>query len=300
MATEFMNVHRVVWIRYGIATVAILCIGCGVVARIICDRDSGLRHSEVLVDMRTSREAFDIIPRLIRVAVLDSPDLGQASEVADALSMIEPHIEWMCVDAEFVRKGLLCGIDVILVAGGNGRIKGEDLGEVGRDEISDFVARGGGYVGICAGAFLALKGYPWSLGLVNAEALEERTPHELRPVSGIYDHGVGKVSVRFSRLVGGIFQRMPMRQPRMLLQYSGGPLFCFRGGSGNQCIVTLARFGPEMQKANIGRSRMMNRPAIIATKLGKGTVVLFSPHPEVSRQTRHIVVDAIIGCRRSL
>lgn len=43
--------------------------------------------------------------------------------------------------------------------GGNSREHGKSLGSAGRKTIYDFVYNGGGYVGTCAGAFLACKGY---------------------------------------------------------------------------------------------------------------------------------------------
>lgn len=48
---------------------------------------------------------------------------------------------------------------VLYVNGGNSRTHGKSLESAGRRTIYDFVYNGGGYVGTCAGAFLACKGY---------------------------------------------------------------------------------------------------------------------------------------------
>ncbi|HUL39639.1 MAG TPA: BPL-N domain-containing protein, partial [Methanomassiliicoccales archaeon] len=61
--------------------------------------------------------------------------------------------------------------DVLVFSGGDGYRMAEELGEEGMRRVQDFVSAGGRYVGICAGAYLALKtrSYPSkSLGLVRA------------------------------------------------------------------------------------------------------------------------------------
>ena len=42
----------------------------------------------------------------------------------------------------------------------------------GRRAILDFIKNGGGYVGICAGVYLASSHYSWSLGILNAKVVD--------------------------------------------------------------------------------------------------------------------------------
>lgn len=53
------------------------------------------------------------------------------------------------------------------------------LGEKGLDVIRDFVAEGGGYIGICAGAYLAAQivivpGEPEGLGIIDIKNVRRR------------------------------------------------------------------------------------------------------------------------------
>jgi len=57
-----------------------------------------------------------------------------------------------------VRAGRRTGQDVVVFTGGRGSFQGRFLGEDGRARVRDFGREGGGYVGICAGAYMALQG----------------------------------------------------------------------------------------------------------------------------------------------
>lgn len=69
--------------------------------------------------------------------------------------------------------------DVLLVPGGSAAVDARLLGETGRKAVRDFVWHGGGYCGVCAGAFLALRytSAEESLALVDASA----SMHDGRP-----------------------------------------------------------------------------------------------------------------------
>jgi len=72
--------------------------------------------------------------------------------------------------------GGVSSFDVLVVPGGSAAKDARLLGEEGRAAIRTFVRRGGGYCGICAGAFLALRSWKYrsclSLGLVDAGLLK--------------------------------------------------------------------------------------------------------------------------------
>src|SRR5439155_16154793 len=61
-----------------------------------------------------------------------------------------------------------------LFSGGLGGTQGRALGEDGREEVREFVRGGGGYLGICAGAYLALEGASWDLGLLDAKVVSPK------------------------------------------------------------------------------------------------------------------------------
>jgi hypothetical protein len=57
-----------------------------------------------------------------------------------------------------------------MFTGGSGSAEAGGLGEKGREEVRTFVREGGGYVGICAGAYLACTGFEWGVGVLNARS----------------------------------------------------------------------------------------------------------------------------------
>lgn len=83
------------------------------------------------------------------------------------------------INAQSIRTGGLANFDVIVFPGGSSARQAQILNKSGRDAVRTFIASGGGFVGFCAGAFLALSHYcpERSLKLVSAGAV-------LKPVNG--------------------------------------------------------------------------------------------------------------------
>ncbi len=62
-----------------------------------------------------------------------------------------------------IQDGVFDQMDAVIFPGGTGNARGE----AGRGKVWEFVARGGAYLGFCAGAYLGAAHYPWSLHLLN-------------------------------------------------------------------------------------------------------------------------------------
>src|SRR4051794_26286656 len=58
------------------------------------------------------------------------------------------------VSAEQIRDGVLNTFDVVAFTGGGASTQAKTLGDQGRANVKHFVEQGGGYMGICAGAYL--------------------------------------------------------------------------------------------------------------------------------------------------
>ncbi len=93
-----------------------------------------------------------------------------------------PSCTWEIQSPEDLRSSSnsLSRFDVLIFPGGRAHKQADALGEEGRRAVKEFIRNGGGYVGICAGAFLASAQYEWSLGFVNT-----RTLHGDRDMPGI-------------------------------------------------------------------------------------------------------------------
>ena len=71
-----------------------------------------------------------------------------------------------------IAQGELKRFDIVVVPGGSSTQQFAKLGLEGRKRIREFVGSGGGFVGICAGAFLGSSSNNIGLGLVNVDFVD--------------------------------------------------------------------------------------------------------------------------------
>ena len=159
------------------------------------------------------------------------------------------------IDESGILGGALKLADILLMPGGWPQKYSSNLGEAGFTAIRSFVETGGRYIGICAGAYLASKSFSIDgsfvkgLGIAEIEAVNETDkilPGKMRKieiVNGLpLSKGCGK---------------------NIAMWYENGPMIKASE------VDVVARF--ENGSA-----------AIVSTGYGKGSVILFSPHPEGS------------------
>src|SRR5262249_51160405 len=134
----------------------------------------------------------------------------------------------------------------------------EALGKEGREKVREFVQHSGGYVGICAGAYLASIEYPWSLGLLNAHVLDRAH----------WDRGEGNVTLHISATGK---DALSADAESCSIHYENGPLF----GPGAQPELgeyeLLASYDSEMTQ-NAPAGTMKGTAAIARGKFGDGRV----------------------------
>ncbi|MBN1771165.1 MAG: hypothetical protein JXB32_07900 [Deltaproteobacteria bacterium] len=170
------------------------------------------------------------------------------------------------VSPEAIRRGALAERRVAFFSGGIGSVQGGELGPEGRRIVREFVREGGGYVGICAGAYLAIQGPPQyhHLAIVAARNWSEDAWRrgtamlEVAPVGG-----------------GG-----PLR-----LFYANGPVFRRDEREGLASWTALATYVDDRYCESCGThaGELPGTPAILAASYGAGRIVLFSPNPTLSR-----------------
>ncbi|MEI6194414.1 MAG: succinylglutamate desuccinylase/aspartoacylase family protein [Verrucomicrobiota bacterium] len=182
------------------------------------------------------------------------------------------------VTPDEIRAGILTNFDVVIFAGGSGSQEAKAIGEQGRAEVEKFVGHGGGYIGICAGAYLATSGYPWSLHLVNAKTLSPKWQRgravlkmELTPAGAAMLGGPTNVDVL----------------------YHQGPVVGPANATNLPPYEVLAYFRTEVASNNTPAGIMINSPAIFAGQFKSGKVVCISPHPEQTAGLEYIVPQAI-------
>jgi putative intracellular protease/amidase len=147
--------------------------------------------------------------------------------------------------------------DVVIFTGGSGSKQSKAIGESGLAQVKSFVEKGGGYIGICAGAYLACDGFSWGAKILDAKT-----------VSSKWKRGKGDVKIE------------PTDKGREILGFPSG-----------QLDVRYAN-GP-IYKNDSPKGAMVNSPAMVAGTFGKGRVICSSPHPEQTAGMESFIVRAV-------
>lgn len=225
----------------------------------------------------------------VRVAICDdSKEVAKGPANLLRILIIDRGFSAERITSEEIRRGRLDGFDVLIMPGGSGSKQAERLQASGREKIREFVRSGGGYVGICAGSYLASSHYDWSLGLINARVWDRA--HWAR--------GGGEVSIRMTdpgwQLLG--------RGGSIPVHYNQGPLMVPDDESNLPGYEVLATFASEVANKGAQPGSMIGTHAVIRSKFGEGRVICYSPHPEVSGGPNDIIAAGVrwAGTGRSL
>ena len=181
---------------------------------------------------------------------------------------------------EEIQAGRLQAFDVLIVPGGSGSKQAKNLGELGRENVRKFIAEGKGYVGICAGSYLATSDYEWSLHILNAKVVDRA--HWAR--------GTGDVKLRLTE--GGRSFWSEGEEP-ISVYYGQGPLLAPDAKPDLPSFESLANYGTEIAKNNAPTGVMVGTTAIARAAYKQGRVICFSPHPESRGATEHLVLKGV-------
>jgi len=248
--------------------------------RQLLNRLGMLPATPVLPDSGLAAEHKNISAKKTKIALYQGPGTGgkgpgeltrqfNATNAATSLTEVTP---------EEIRAGALTNFDVVIFAGGSGSQEAKAIGEVGCAEVEKFVGAGGGYIGICAGAYLATAGYPWSLKIINARTLSPKWKRggavlkmELTPAG--------------SEILGGA---------KMVdVLYHQGPVVGPANDTNLPPYQPLAYFRTEVASNDTPVGIMINSPAIFAGQFKQGKVICISPHPEQTVGLDYIVSQAV-------
>lgn len=206
----------------------------------------------------------------LRFAVYDGEGAGRPMPfIVDIQEGIQDAVGYP-LSPEEMAAGALEGFDVVLFPGGMASHQFDALGAEGREAVVRFVRSGGGYVGICAGAYMAASApYQWGLSLLDA---------------GIIDHdhwarGIGPVEVELSPLGLELFGDFHGRQ---ILHYGQGPIVAPALRPELPDYEVLAWYRSGIGENGADPEVMVDTPAIIRGSFGEGRVLASSGHAEWS------------------
>ena len=216
----------------------------------------------------------------LTVALYEGKGTGGVSEKLLNLLEKQSNLTIRSVTEEDIREGKLTGCDVLIQPGGGGGVQGRALGEEGRQKIREFVSAGGGYVGVCAGAYLATCEYEWSLNILDAKVVDRQH----------WDRGFGTVKLSLTpsgREFFGVDREL------LSIYYHQGPLLAPADNPDVPDYDNLAKFETGVSKNGAPPGIMRGCTAIASGTYHKGRVICFSPHPELTKGQEHLLERAI-------
>lgn len=219
--------------------------------------------------------------KAVRIAVYD--DKGSPRTPRDFARVFgdDPaHYALTNVTAAQIRSGVLKNFDVVVLGGGSSIGQSRQLQPEGRAQIRKFVREGGGYIGICAGAYLASADKGYELGIISSRVVDRK--HWAR--------GRGNVELGFSP--AGLKQ-LDLKDPKPTVMYHQGPLLAPLDVPGLPPYTMVAQFDTEVAQKGAPHGVMQGTTALASAAFGKGRVFIISPHPEQTAGEEQIVRRAV-------
>ena len=195
-------------------------------------------------------------------------DKGGAQYNVAEMLRFAPEYDVVPLSAKDIANGALEGNDVLLMPGGGSLTEFRALGPSGQKAVKKFIRGGGGYYGICAGAFLVRQS-DVSLCLV---PFKDDGPEHYR--------GWAPMNLKLTEEGEKVFEGSDKIRNVM---YWGGPVFVPSKPVKDSDIKVLARYDGQIVNTSSPNAvkPMYGKGAILGGRVGKGKVFAQGPHPEM-------------------
>ncbi len=213
-------------------------------------------------------------PPPLRVAIYDDTESVYPGAWADGLDYIEAAMQAAGVERLQLNEepGTLVGFDALLFGGGFAYPGYTSyITSAGKARIQEFIAAGGVYMGICAGAYFACDSLDYEGASYGDESgyTTDLYPSvcggPVEEVSSYPTWAPATLSFPGHPAYEG-FEEAPFERQ---LYYAGGPFFADPPAE----VEVLAQYADPGEHQGL--------PAVITLPYGQGRVVLWGPHPEV-------------------
>ena len=181
--------------------------------------------------------------------------------------------QWMgysvaSVDADLINNGGLDNFRILCVPGGDMYRYSQDISSGGKENIRDFMHSGGGYIGICGGAYFASETVRWRGTLLNMTPLglfpgSAEGPNDV--IVPYPDYAMCKINI--TNTTHPITQSMP---DSMWVLYYWGPELIVEEGAD---VSILGAYNSSIHTA------------MVALEYGEGRVFLIGTHPEIEEDS---------------
>lgn len=196
------------------------------------------------------------------------------------LQLVEssPELDLVLVDSKMIREGALDGVDLLIIPGGASVVEKKDLGPEGAARIRDFVRKGGGYIGTCAGCCLALEekdNADRGIGLIPYKRIGSKDGF-MMPIA-LNEKGAAA---------------MGMDPGEYTVSYHGGPVLVPSTNSVPDANVEVwATYASDFDCPK-SKLRLFGRIALVGGTYGKGRLFAIACHPESNVFSRGLVKGA--------
>jgi len=216
-------------------------------------------------------------PSNITIAIYNGPGVIEGADIILTHFAEWAGIEYRVMDDDDIRNDALNGVEVVIMPGGDGIPYEEGLGGLGRAKIISFVKSGGGYIGICQGAYIACEYNVWmdqvgspenNLGIFPAAAWGPILEIAERP-----EPGWGMAVINIVNTTHSITDSAP---ENMTMYYQGG---CFLELTDPNLVTILGIYNAT---GNI---------SMATCDYGQGRVFITGTHPEIEEDNDRDGVD---------
>ncbi|HRT13277.1 MAG TPA: BPL-N domain-containing protein [Bacteroidales bacterium] len=211
--------------------------------------------------------------KTIRVAVFDGHGGAQTCiwEAVAALQL-DSEMSVRTITTADIANHVLDSLDAIIIPGGGGSRQFLNLNALNQQRIKDFVASGGGIVGICAGAYLLSNTPDYTCMQLNgAQAID--IEHDNR------GHGISKFTLTDEGKK--VFPELSNRDILYVMYYEG-PVF-IKNENDTILYETLAIMESDVhEEGNAPKNMTNNKPFFLTNSYGKGRVFSSIAHPEAT------------------
>jgi hypothetical protein len=225
------------------------------------------------------------------VALYDGAGTGQSRDevaaiVDEAHDMVLHHL-----GPADKTPAVLGRFHAVVFPGGGGSKQAAAIGAGGARSVREFVKDGGGYLGVCGGAFLASAHYSWSLELIDTKVLTGARQVEGKGKKQMWYRGkASKVKMQLTKAGRELFEGIP---EHVEIKYQNGPIVSPKRRAGLPPYTVLAHFRSEKVLYEPQRGTMIDTPAIVSGRFHRGRVMSISPHPEATEALHPIITASI-------
>ena len=191
----------------------------------------------------------------------------------DSVEALQNMFQWMgysvtLVDAQYINNEDLDDFSILCIPGGDMYQYAQKISSKGKKTIRNFIDNGGGYIGVCGGAYFASKKVVWrgnQLSMITLELFPGTAEGPFNEIVVYPDYAMCEIDMATTH---------PVTQ-------SGAPVEWMLYYWGPMLIVDDI----DADIAILGRYTAGNQPAIVAFDYGKGRVFLIGTHPEIEEDS---------------